>query len=85
MRRTMPSAPGAVETWMRSPSDFEPLERVGEVDRGGVDAHVDRLDGARDIRAERDAEQNRHRDHGAQQTQNNNLPAPRLRQPSTDE
>jgi hypothetical protein len=56
---------------------FEPLDRVGEVDGRGVDAHIDRLDGARDIRAGRDAEQSRHRDHGAQKTQNLNLPAPR--------
>ena len=70
----MPSAPGAVETWMRSPSDFGPLDRVGEVDRGGVDAHVDRLDRARAIDAERDAEQDRHRKHGAQETQNQEPP-----------
>ena len=57
---------------------FEPLHRLGEVDRRGVDAHIDRLDGARDIRARRDAEQNRHRDHGAQQTQNFDLPAWRM-------
>ena len=26
---------------------LEPLDRVGEVDRRGIDAHIDRLDGAR--------------------------------------
>ena len=48
---------------------FRPLDRVGEIDRGGIDAHVDRLDGARVMAAERDAEQDRNRMHGAQQTQ----------------
>ena len=52
---------------------------VCQVDRGRIDAHVDRIDGARGIdRAGRDAEQNRHRDHGAQKTQIGNL---RLRDP----
>ena len=49
------------------------LDRVGEIDRGGVDAHVDRLDRARAINAKRDAEQDRNRKHGALETQTRNL------------
>ena len=35
---------------------FDPLDGFGEVDRGGIDAHIDRLDGARRSRRG-DAEQ----------------------------
>jgi len=54
---------------------FRLVDRLGEIDRRGIDAHVDRVDRARVISAERDAEQDHDRMHGAQQTQTENLPA----------
>ena len=55
---------------------FGPLDRVGEVDRRGVDAHIDRLDGARVMRRRaRCRAETATAMHGAQQTQNLNLPA----------
>ena len=47
MRRTMPSVPGAVETWMRSAFAALMIEHRGEVDRGRVAADADGVDGAR--------------------------------------